>query len=190
MVPNPTYSGPVKPTIKKFKEVPFTSDSLEFNALVGRKLTSATCRSQDITAATSDTHRWPGQQPPPERTSTWTRCTRWAINYFPYNFNSTGDNGNAGSIFNQLYFRQAMQDLVDQPLFINKVFKGYGVPTYGPVPVCPTNPFASSLREGQPLPVQRDQGQELCSRATAGRWCPTAPPPAHTRERRPTSAGR
>ena len=35
MVPNPTYSGPIKPTIKKFIELPYTSDSAEYNALVG-----------------------------------------------------------------------------------------------------------------------------------------------------------
>ena len=63
----------------------------------------------------------------------------WGINYFPYNFNSTGDGGQAGKIFNQLYFRQAMQMLVDQPLYIEKLFKNYAVPTYGPVPVLPKN---------------------------------------------------
>src|SRR5262249_55386659 len=38
MVPNTHYSGPVKPTIKKFIMVPFTSDSAEFNALVAGKV--------------------------------------------------------------------------------------------------------------------------------------------------------
>ncbi len=30
----------------------------------------------------------------------------WGINYFPYNFHSTGDGGQAGTIFSQLSFRQ------------------------------------------------------------------------------------
>ena len=35
--PNPSYSGPVKPTLKTFTELPFTSDTAEFNALVGAR---------------------------------------------------------------------------------------------------------------------------------------------------------
>ena len=68
----------------------------------------------------------------------------WGINYFPYNFNSTGDGGQAGKIFRQLYFRQAFQLLVDQPLYVDKIFKNYAVPTYGPVPVLPKNIFATA----------------------------------------------
>ncbi|MGH9919416.1 MAG: ABC transporter substrate-binding protein, partial [Nitrososphaerales archaeon] len=75
---------------------------------------------------------------------------RWGIDYVPYNFDSTGDTGNAGPIFDQLYFRQAMQLLVDQPLYIDRLIKGYGVPTYGPVPVWPENPFASRFEEKDP----------------------------------------
>src|SRR6202034_739501 len=33
MVPNPTYSGPVKPSLKEFKETQFTSDTAEYNVL-------------------------------------------------------------------------------------------------------------------------------------------------------------
>ena len=91
------------------------------------------------------------------------RCTLCGINYFPYNFNSTGDNGNAGKIFNQLYFRQAMQILVDQPLFDPEVFKGYGVPTYGPVPVLPPNPFASAPEKNNPYPYNVSKAKSLLS---------------------------
>ena len=71
----------------------------------------------------------------------------WQINYFPENFNSTlGAGGHAGAVFKQLYFRQALQELVDQTGVIATYFKGYGVPTYGPAPVYPptTSPTASS----------------------------------------------
>ena len=87
----------------------------------------------------------------------------WAINYFPYNFNSTGDSGNAGAIFSQLYFRQAMQLLVDQPAEITKLAHGYGVATYGPVPVIPTNPFASSLEKANPYPYNVTKAKKLLS---------------------------
>jgi peptide/nickel transport system substrate-binding protein len=60
-VPNPTYSGPVKPTLTKFIELPFTSDSAEFNALVGGKVNVGYLPTQDITKGTT--------------TSSWIRCT-------------------------------------------------------------------------------------------------------------------
>jgi peptide/nickel transport system substrate-binding protein len=74
----------------------------------------------------------------------------WSINYFPYNFDSNANGGTVGKIFHQTYFRQAMQYLVDQPAMISKLNHGYGVGTYGPVPVTPQNAFASSLEKGNP----------------------------------------
>ena len=100
------------------------------------------------------------EQPAPVATSRWTRCTAGRINYFPYNFNSTGDDGNAGKIFNQLYFRQAVQYLVDQPLYNQKIYKGYGVGTYGPVPVTPANSFVSSEVKNNPYPYNPTQGRD------------------------------
>ena len=52
-VPNTTYSGRVKPTLKKFSEVPFTSATSQFNALAGGKVNVGYLPSQDITASTS-----------------------------------------------------------------------------------------------------------------------------------------
>jgi peptide/nickel transport system substrate-binding protein len=150
-VPNPTYSGPVKPTLTKFIELPFTSDSAEFNALVGGKVNVGYLPTQDITKGTTNPLK-PGPNNPRLTNFKLDPLYGWAINYFPYNFNSTGDGGNAGSIYKQLYFRQAVQYLVDQPLYNNKIFKGYSVGTYGPVPSQPPNSFVSTLVEDNPYP--------------------------------------
>ena len=32
-MPNKSYSGPVKPTLSEFKEVPFTTEAAEYNVL-------------------------------------------------------------------------------------------------------------------------------------------------------------
>ena len=85
----------------------------------------------------------------------------WSINYFPYNFTSTGDGGNAGKIFSQLYFRQAVQLLVDQPLYNQKINKGYGVGTYGPVPNEPENAFVSSEVKNNPYPYNPSKAISL-----------------------------
>lgn len=163
MVPNPTYSGPVKPTITKFEEVPFTSDTAEYNALVGGKLTYGYLPYQDVTASTT-TPRVAGPNNPRLASKfNLVPLNSWAINYFPYNFDSTGDDGNAGAIFSQLYFRQAMQLLVDQAAEIAKLGHGYGVPTYGPVPVLPTNPFVSTYVKSDPYPYNVAKAKQLLS---------------------------
>jgi peptide/nickel transport system substrate-binding protein len=141
-VPNPSYSGPTNHAIKKFIELPYTSDSSEFNALVGGKVTVGYIPTADITKPTTNALK-SGPNNPRLTNFKLEPLQGWAINYFPYNFNSTGDDGNAGAIFKQLYFRQAVQLLVDQPLYNKKIFKGYSVGTYGPVPSEPANSFVS-----------------------------------------------
>jgi peptide/nickel transport system substrate-binding protein len=160
MVPNPTYSGPIKPTIKKFIELPYTSDSAEYNALVGGQVNVGYLPSQDITATTSNPLE-AGPNNPRLSNFNLDPLYTWSINYFPYNFDSTGDNGNAGKIFQQLYFRQAFQDLVDQPLYIKKLYHNYGINTYGPVPVYPANNFASSFEKSNPYPYDPTKAKSL-----------------------------
>ena len=159
MKPNNTYSGPVKPTLAEFKEVPFTSDSAEFNSLVAGGLDFGYLPTQDVTSAAksplvsgANNSRLSGFDLEP--------LYLYGINYFPYNFNSTGDNGNAGKIFSQPYIRQAIQTLVDQPLFDQKVFKGYAVPTYGPVPVLPPT-YASATEKNNPYPYDVAKAKSL-----------------------------
>ena len=160
MVPNPTYSGPVKPTLKSFTEEPYTSDTSEFNALVGGDLSVGYVPVQDLNKGTTN----PTSAGPNNPRLTGFKLGAlytFGINYFPYNFSSTGDNGVAGKVFSQLYIRQAMQTLVDQPLYIKKIFKGYAVPTYGPVPVLPTNAYASSFEKKNPYPYDPAKAKSL-----------------------------
>ena len=166
MVPNPKYSGPVKPKLSKFVELPFTSDSAEFNALAAGKVDVGTLPGSDITsnATTSGTCGIKPGANNPRVSSNYNLVAgnTWQINYFPLNFNSTGDGGQAGKIFQQAYFRQAFQMLVNQPALIQHVFKGYGVPTYGPVPVCPPNNFASAEQNlGNPFPYNVTKAKQL-----------------------------
>ena len=146
-VPNSSYSGPIKPTLTKFIELPFTTDDAEFNALVGGKVDVGYLPVQDVTKPTTNALK-AGANNPRLTNFTMDPLYSWSINYFPYNFHAKGP---AGKIFNQLYFRQAVQYLVDQPLYIKKIYKGYGVGTYGPVPVTPANAFVSQEVQDNPL---------------------------------------
>ena len=147
--PNPKYSGPVKPKIDKVVMLPYTSNAAEFNALVGGKIDVGYLPYEDVTSP-AKSPLVPGKNHPRLSDFNIDPWYGWGIYYIVPNFNSTGNNGQAGKIMKQLYFRQAFQLLINQPLYIEKLNKGYGVPTYGPVPVLPKNPFATKFAASNP----------------------------------------
>jgi peptide/nickel transport system substrate-binding protein len=69
----------------------------------------------------------------------------------------------SGPIFKQLYIRQALQHLVDQPAIIHAVYSGHGIPAYGPVPVGPPNPYASALEKQGTYPYSVSAARQLLS---------------------------
>jgi peptide/nickel transport system substrate-binding protein len=133
MVPNPTYSGPVKPTLAEFVEVPFATDAAELRALSAGRIDVGYLPSATEARATSNPLVAGGNDPRLKDLSLVPAYLP-SINYFLYNFASTGAGGVAGPIVSQLYVRQAMQLLVNQPGEIRKVYRGYAIPTYAPVP--------------------------------------------------------
>ncbi len=138
-VPNPTYSGPVKPTISKFVELPFTTESAEFNVLrSGSGLQYGYIPVADLSQKTALTSSG----------FTFTPWILFSFNYWVVNFN----NPTVGPIIDQAYVRQALQHLVDQPQWIATFGKGYGVPSYGPVPIVPANSFADQTERANPYP--------------------------------------
>ncbi|MGA8296444.1 MAG: ABC transporter substrate-binding protein, partial [Acidimicrobiales bacterium] len=165
--PNPKYSGPVKPKIAAFEELPFTSDTSEYNALVGGKLTIGYIPAQDLTSAAKNATT-PGKNNP--RVASKFNLVPWVLfgfNYFPMNMNSVGDGGYAGKIFQQLYFRQAVQYVMDQPAYLKTLWKGYGVPTYGPVPLLPKNPYSDKTELSNPYSYNPSKAAALL---TANGW--------------------
>ena len=161
MVPNPDYSGPQKPSISTFKEVPFTTEDAEYNALLGGKLDVGYLPTTDLTGSTTNALKAGPNNP---RLSGKFYMSPWILfgfNYAVYKFDSNANNGTAGKVFKQLYFRQAMQHLVDQSAMISKILKGYGVPTYGPVPVLPPNNFVSSSAKSNPYPYSVSAAKKL-----------------------------
>ena len=78
----------------------------------------------------------------------------WSIDYFPANFNSTGDGGNAGNIWKQLYFRQAFQYLVDQPAVIAQDRQGLrGAHLRARARCCRPTPSSRASRRATPTPT-------------------------------------
>jgi peptide/nickel transport system substrate-binding protein len=149
-VPNPQYSGPVKATLAKFILAPFTTDAAEFNVLrSGQTIDVGYLPNQDVTQA-KDASTGPDKAGPNPLSNHYTLAPQflYGINYFPLNFN----NPTYGPVFRQLYFRQALQSLVDQESIIKVAAKGYGVPTHGPVPSYPDSPLVSQTEKDNPYP--------------------------------------
>jgi len=148
---NPAYSGPRSGTLTKFVELPFSSAGAEQTALAAGRVDVGYFPLSDVSKTTSDPDRMARGTAHPAGV-TIAPVYPWAIDFVPYNFNSTGDGGVAGKIFSQLYVRRALQLLVDQPGEIRTVLKGYGVPTIGPVPLQPSSAFTSRIGANNPYP--------------------------------------
>ena len=143
MVPNPEYGGPVKPSLREFDEVPFSQENEEFNRL--RAAGSVAATTVDFGYLPADEASLKASVSGVYSLEPW---STWSINYVAVNFT----NPVSGPIFGQAYFRQAMQDLVDQHLMIEKAFLGYAAPTYGPVPVTPDSQFVDAYERANPYP--------------------------------------
>lgn len=140
-VPNHRYSGPNKPRIAELVEEPFASTTAELRALEHRSVDVGYLPTGDVGTDTAATVARRYRLHP---------VYPWEIRYFNFNFQSKGDTGVAGAILHQLYVRQAMQLLVDQPALIESLEHGYGFPSDGPVPRLPTSPFLSNVERKNP----------------------------------------
>lgn len=137
MVPNPGYSGPVKPTLSEFKEQSFTDTNAEFDALssgsgpevgfISNVEQNAQSRLNHL--GYTEAHQYD-----------------FSIAYDALNFN----NPKLGPMFKQLYIRQAMQELMDENGINNNYFGGDGYPVCGPVPPLPPNSFADAYSKSCP----------------------------------------
>jgi peptide/nickel transport system substrate-binding protein len=129
-VPNSRFSGPQKPKLSKFIELPFTSDAAEFNLLRSRS-------GLDV-----------GYVPPQDEPDTssvrsegYTSTGGYAFSFGYFTINQ--HNPRIGPLFRQTYFRQALQHLVDQGGWSRAFYHGDATPTYGPVPLQPSSKLIS-----------------------------------------------
>jgi peptide/nickel transport system substrate-binding protein len=162
-VPNARYSGPVKPTLSKFEEVPFTSEAAEYRALRspaagGQKIDVGYLPLADAPAKPAGSSLMsPGANPLPGYTLR--PLYIWGINYFVMNFQSSTGNG---PVIRQLYFRQALAHLLNQEAVINGPLHGYGTPTVGPVGNTPvTKVLSPLLKSGNPFPFDPAKARSL-----------------------------
>jgi peptide/nickel transport system substrate-binding protein len=162
-VPNKSYSGPVKPKLAAFQEVPFTTDSAEYDVLQSSnsstKIDVGYIPPSDLPAKPAGAAL--GANPLASKGYTLAPLYAWGIGFYVMNFQSTTGNG---PIIRQLYFRQAMAYLMDQEGVINGPLRGYGSVTVGPVGNVPVTQFLSSKgKQGDPFPFSIAKAKALLS---------------------------
>ncbi|MBV9094887.1 MAG: hypothetical protein JO132_13610 [Streptosporangiaceae bacterium] len=158
-VPNKSYSGPVKPRLAQFQELPFTTDTAEYNVLQsssgGTKIDVGYLPPQD--APTVSAGKSVGANP--LRGYTLSPVYPWGNSFYLVNFQSSTGNG---PIIRQLYFRQALSYLMDQKGIIQGPLRGYGTVTVGPVGSTPITKFLSAAgRAGVPYPYNPAKAKSL-----------------------------
>jgi peptide/nickel transport system substrate-binding protein len=156
-VPNKSYSGPVKPKLSEFQELPFTTDTAEYNVLraPGNAIDVGYTPEEDLPAKPAS--QFVGANPLAGYTLyPW---YSWSINYDPFNMQSTI--GDHAAIFKQAYFRQAMEDLFNQEAVLTGPLHGYGTLTTGPVGTQPVTSWLSPQLTGNPFPYNPAKAKSL-----------------------------
>ena len=161
-VPNKSYSGPVKPKLAAFEEVPFTTDTAEYDVLQ-----SASSGSQKIDVGyipPGDVPAKPagkaaGGNPLASKGYNLSPLYPWGISFYLMNLQSSTGNG---PVIRQLYFRQALSYLMNQQGIIDGPLRGYGTVTVGPVGSTPVTRFLSPQgRKGVPYPYNPAKAKSL-----------------------------
>jgi peptide/nickel transport system substrate-binding protein len=150
-LPNPKYTGPDKPVISEFVEVPFTTDTAEYDSVKAgtTNVQLGYIPSQDATASQIASVKAEGYTP--------VVAYPYAFNYIPLNFT----NPQLKAAFNQLYVREALQETIDQAGWIKAYFNNLAAPTYGPVPVEPPNNFSDAYEKSDPYPFSVSNAKSL-----------------------------
>lgn len=158
-VPNEHYSGPNKPHLDEFRQIPFSSDEEEYRRLengpdgpdavqVGYlPLSFATSHTDDPAK---------GGANPLAGHYTMVPQVAYCIRYTSLNFNNPTV---VGKMFAQTYIRQALQCTLDQDSAVQDIYQGYAYRQNGPMPMLPVTDLVSPRQRGQAWPLPFDPGR-------------------------------
>jgi peptide/nickel transport system substrate-binding protein len=155
LVPNKSYSGPVKAKLSAVSYETFTDENSEYNVLrSGHSLDFGFLPLADAPAKPA------GQSVGRNPVSGYNLLATayWGAIGVPMNFN----NPKVGPIIQQTYFRQALQSTVNQPGYIKAFLLGYGNVQPGPIPAQPANPYQATInKKGGPFPFNLNKAKSL-----------------------------
>jgi peptide/nickel transport system substrate-binding protein len=137
--PNKNYSGPDKPHIAEMIDAQYTTTDAAFNALRAGEVTIGGVPGDDIA------------QIPYLKSEGYTiqNMTTPAVAGIYPNWYAPGG---AGALLQQLYVRQAMEDLINRPEIVEQIYHGYADPGNGPISLNYTSLTTPLEKSGGPYP--------------------------------------
>jgi peptide/nickel transport system substrate-binding protein len=146
LVRNDHYDGPGTPHLSKIVFESFASSTAEVDALRAGSLDYGFLPYSDLGLASY--FRSHGYTIAP-----------WYIQAI--NMGELNYTGPYSMFTKQLYIRQALQHLVDEPLYLSRTYFGYGYQQYGPVPNTPGSPYVSPEERTDPDPFSIAAAEKL-----------------------------
>ena len=126
---NKNYTGANKPHITTVEELPYTSTQAEFNQLLSGTLDAGYVDFTDLPQVKRLQAKGYNVFGYPD----------YGFDYMPINFQDT--TGHWNSIASQLYVRDALQSLENEPAWVKGIFDGAAVASYGVVPKYPATQY-------------------------------------------------
>ncbi|WP_408650686.1 ABC transporter substrate-binding protein [Jatrophihabitans sp.] len=179
-VPNEHYSGPNKPYLDEFRQVPVPSEDDLFTQLKAGPHGPDRIQVGFLPFGLADSLVQGGSNPLAEHYRLVPQDV-YCVRYMPINF---ANSAAAGHIIRQAYFRQALQSCLDQDSAIRDIFHGYAHRTDGPIPSLHGEPVPAAGPDiPWPFDVERarallsDNGWDvsttpaLCLRPGSGAGC-------------------
>jgi len=139
-VPNKEFGGSPKPSISKLEGVTFTGLTAQLNAI----------KSGAVDIAGVDYSQL-GQVPEIESAG-YTVMGYPNLGFFAAFINFKDATDHFGDLMKNLYARQVLAYLEDQPAYLKGIFKSAGVTAYGPIPSSPHTPFTPADAVTAPYP--------------------------------------
>jgi peptide/nickel transport system substrate-binding protein len=162
-VPNEHYSGPNKPYLDEFRQVPTFSDEEQYRMLqAGPDGPDAVQVGYlPLSFATAPTtHPTVGGPNPLDEHYRLVPQVAYCIRYISLNFNNPTV---TGKLFAQPYLRQALQCTLDQDSAVRDIYQGYAYRQNGPVPMIPETDLVSpgQAAGAWPLPFDPARAKQL-----------------------------
>lgn len=155
-VPNEHYSGPNKPYIDEFRQVPIDTDEQMYRLLQAGPDSDGAVQIGYLPYGLDIGLTVDGPNPVGEHYRLVPQ-NNYCIRYMPFNF----DNPRVAPIFRQTYFRQAMQSVFDQDTAIRDIFHGFAYRTSGPVPTVPDTEYLSPKQRTEPVSFDIERARRL-----------------------------
>ena len=141
-----SYRGPERPHLDRVVLETFTSDTAEVDALRNGSLDYGYIPYSDLGLKSYFASHGYTVAP-------------WNTDYFQDG--EIGYTGSYGKFMKQLYIRQALQHLVDEPLYLKTTLHGIGQLTYGPAPNIAGDVWASPQEKTDPYPYSTKAASTL-----------------------------